>query len=118
MSPVTDHNLFLSTGTAVNPDAVRSVKLAFPLSWASELGDPVGIFVITMNAERTISIGKEKASVIQKCEVGRHKGIASPALNALGVFVLSVYTAFHWCVFFPYGFTFQGQLGERFHLLV
>ena len=108
----------LAAFSAVDPDAVGRSELAFALAGAAELGDPVAVLVVAVNPEGTVAIGEEETSVVEKSEVGGKEGIASPALYAHFVLVLSVDSAVHWSILFPNCLALEGEFSEGLYVLV
>ena len=101
-------------------------ELTFAFSRTAELRDPIRILVVSMDPERTVSVGKKKAPVVQKCKIGWQKCVPSPAWAALSfkpdrirsILALPVDPAVHRGIFFPDCFPLEGKLGEGLHVLV
>ena len=80
----------------------------------------------TGGSKRTVSVGEEKASVVEERKVGWQKCVSAPAWSALSlkphcigsILALSVDPAVHRGIFFPNRFPLERELGESLHALV
>ena len=71
-----------------------------------------------MDAVGSVTIGQQKAAIVEKGEVGRHEAVAAPGSGWFGVLVFSIDAGFHRGVFLPDDLALEAHLGEGLQVLV
>src|SRR5262245_66187928 len=85
-----NHNRRLTPRTIVNPYPMRCIELAVSFPRLAEHGFPIPILIVTMDAERAVTVREKEPAIGQEGIIGRHKRIAAPSFGGFGILALGI----------------------------